>query len=115
MGCIPAEDFVLARANYGPAQWTVTAAASRQQQRGDSRLGSNAAQQQLVLLRRRLRLIIRRLIIRLSLRSPSGGPHGLHTCRLRPQGERSIGVILEGGEVLLADDAAGKKGRIARR
>ena len=23
-------------------------------------------------------------IIRLSLRSPSGGPHGLHTCRLRP-------------------------------
>ena len=62
---------------------------------------------------RRLRLIIRRLIIRLSIRSPWGGPHGLHTCRLRPhraaqrrplvdvqpvgaeaQGERSIGVIL---------------------
>ena len=42
-----------------------TAAASRQQQRGDSRLGSNAAQRQLVLLRRRLRLIIRRLTIRL--------------------------------------------------
>ena len=38
-----------------------------------------SSQQQLVLLRRRLRLIIRRLIIRLSLRSPSGGPHGLHT------------------------------------
>ena len=32
-------------ANYGPAQRTATAAASRQQQRGDSRLGSNAAQQ----------------------------------------------------------------------
>ena len=31
---------------HGPAQRTATAAANRQQQRGDSRLGSNAAQQQ---------------------------------------------------------------------
>ena len=46
--------------NYGPVSRSAdsserTAAASRQQQRGDSRLGSNAAQRQLVLLRRRLR------------------------------------------------------------
>ena len=56
--------------NYGPVSRSAdtserTAAASRQRQRGDSRLGSNAAQRQLVLLRRRLRLIIRRLTIRL--------------------------------------------------
>ena len=51
--------------NYGPVSRSAasserTAAASRQHQQGDSRLGSNAAQRQLVLLRRRLRLIIRR-------------------------------------------------------